>query len=204
MNYSASTADVPQGSSFSPGINENVNLASFGAEETPTGFKYLNFTFEKGGSEFSLKFWDIDEQKIKDFAESQSREHTRDFPQWGYVKGTTITPQQAVDIAVRDYMRKILSILMAVSGFSGEIKATSKEDFVTKVNEILKVKNPVRLLIVYNKKDYYDIPRFGTFVQSMSVPNTIKIGDKEKLTKSVSTVEQPTMEGSNSTDDLPF
>lgn len=177
---------------FKPGINENVQLQSIERTNTKpdgSGVEYtaFNFTNDKGAT-FKMNLWDIKEEEIRQRAENTPRNHTKTIN--GFVKDTPITPDDAVKIEEIEYTSKLGQILRQFLTEdeigAANIAADTFNGVVNQVNNALKGKLnvPLRLKIVYNNKGYFETPKYGSFIEKMSInPSLLYIGAKDKITK---------------------
>lgn len=173
-----------------PGINENVKLTSItygpsGAKEGAPNALIFKFEGETGGT-YEEKIFALDAERIKKNAVDYPKQHKADNKTKGYVKGKTITPTEAVEIAVSRFNAKIKHI---ASKFIAEeeviIKANNFEDYSKQLINLLKGKLDValRLKITYNAKNFYQLP-FPPFIERMDAPAKMTINEQyDKIVK---------------------
>lgn len=185
-------ADTPKeatgGSRMQAGIHENVKLLEIAVEDAKTdgtGGKVLRFHFQDpSGDTFTHSEFEIDEYQVKANARARKFDPERALR------------QEAVEQAAR--VKQILSTFMPEDAII--IKADSWTAFIRKVVEVAGKAfegRMLRLKILYNKKDFPTFPRRGLFIQSMLEENTLVIGPKEKVERSIVADEEETVSNSD-------
>ncbi len=203
------------------GITENVELSKVAYENSKqdgSGKDVLTFTFTAtNGSQFRKIFWDIDPVRVAKLNQDYPSTHSRDNKEKGYVKGQTKTDAQAIEIAYDDFNRNIKHILTKyMSEEDAMIKnVNSYKEFAQQIVKKLAGKyegKKMRLKTIYNKNGYLDTPRFGNYIESMSVESSnISWNDLyDNKTRNTPTSEETVAEAAFSgdgvevTNDLPF
>ena len=202
MNFfeiNENTQDALANAPIPTGINENVDFVSAVMEPLKEGgdpVLQYNFT-DSEGRELSHKMWEPDPQRIKENAEAYPKEHSRNVPAMGFVKGEPVTPEQAVIIAGQEfqaYNKHILKRIVDEKALVEKMKGVSDyADFGNRVVELTKeaglpVKVRLKVVLDYNEK-YHVLPKkhYEPFIEPMTVPkenSSLKITqyDKVKLT----------------------
>lgn len=214
--YSTKTATTNNeefNSSYMPvGINENVTLKEVNVNKTENGRDFLEIIFEnENGQTATMTEWKNEKNMwIKTDEELQKR----DDQQFG----------------------RILQVIDAINGKHDDFEGSS---FVEMINwaksqldsmiaastsgTIEKIKVPVRLKVVYDKKGYTKVSSLGIFVEPMSVEQSqIKLWKNDLLERPVQAdiekpidplvaaaneaiaLNTPVTETSTGADDLPF
>lgn len=201
------------------GITENVELTKVAYENSKqdgTGKNVLTFTFTApNNSQFRKIFWDIDPAQTAKLNQAKPRVHSRNNEKLGYEKGKVITDEQAIQIAYSDFNRNIKHILTKYMSEEDAIikNVNSYEEFSKQVIKKLTGKyegKKMRLKTVFNKNGYVDFPRFGNYIEPMSVETSSITWDDRYDVKTRNTpsseeeIEESFSETAEATNDLPF
>lgn len=168
------------------GINENVMLKDVVFEEVK-GYKTLSFYFEdKSGAQFTHREFAIDPARERQNAESLYST----LASQGKVKEPK---SEFVEKRVKTtYMKQGSRIKHIATKFMDESEAIVKdadtfEAFGRKVQALFKGKmddRPLRLLLVYNYKDYTSLPDTPPFIEVMADgPTELKITSRHRIEK---------------------
>lgn len=161
------------------GIHENVTMEKPTFDSLTEGkdpVLRLNFVSEAGNH--SEVIWNVDPERERDNAIQYPRTHSRNNREKGYIKGEQITPDEAVEIAYSDFrvrMKHVATKFMSEAELQeGLVGATSYELFAEKfialfTEERLEKGNPLRLKLSPKQDGYATLPRYGLFVESMTV-----------------------------------
>lgn len=169
------------------GINENVKLTEVTFESLKEGNDpVLIYKFEDAqGRGVRKVMWEPDPERIRENAVTYPRQHGRDNKQLGYVKGETIKPDEAVQIAYADFSAYNKHILnryftpeQVVEGTKGSKTYADFAQNVIKLVESLDETPLVRVIIVPNNSGYAELPKnhYNPFIERMDVnPSGLKI-----------------------------
>ena len=166
---------------FMAGITENVELIKAAYENSKldgSGKNVLSFTFKApNGAEFRKIFWEIDPSRVISFNQQYPKTHKRDNEKMGAKKGEAISDEQAVTMAYSEFNRQIKHIMTKYMSEDEAVigNVDSYKDFAMQVCKKLtgKIENKkMRLKLVYQSNNFLDIPKFGNFIESMSVDPT--------------------------------
>jgi hypothetical protein len=179
------------------GINQNVTFKGATFEQLSEDKEpVLQYHFEDSeGRELTQTMWPVDPQRVRENALSYPREHRRSNKAKGYVKGNTITADEAVEMTLADFnaynnhilnrfftQEEILKAMEPVNSYPTFAQA------VVTLTESKETYPLVRLKVVlsYNDK-YHVLPKnhFEPFIELMSVnPSALKITQYDKMAPS--------------------
>ena len=177
------------------GINENITLKEVSAEKSPQGKDFLRVTFENEAGQ------------------------TAEFTEWKNEKNMWIKTDD--DLQNKDNLQ-FGRILQLVNCFTTapDVELNSFVDMInwvkSTVTPFISTKKKLRLKVIYDKKGYTQVSKYGTYVEPMDViESQIKLFKNDLLERPVKAdVEKPadplaatmadTPVTENKTDDLPF
>lgn len=177
------------------GINENITLKEVSVEKSPQGKDFLRVTFENEAGQ------------------------TADFAEWKNEKNMWIKTDE--DLQNKDNLQ-FGRILQLVNCFTTapDVELNSFVDMInwvkSTVTPFISTKKKLRLKVIYDKKGYTQVSKYGTYVEPMDVAESqIKLFKNDLLERPVKAdVEKPadplaatmadTPVTENKTDDLPF
>lgn len=177
------------------GINENITLKEVSVEKSPQGKDFLRVTFENEAGQ------------------------TAEFTEWKNEKNMWIKTNE--DLQNRDNLQ-FGRILQLVNCFTTapDVELNSFVDMInwvkSTVTPFISTKKKLRLKVIYDKKGYTQVSKYGTYVEPMDVAESqIKLFKNDLLERPVKAdVEKPadplaativdTPVTENKTDDLPF
>jgi len=177
------------------GINENITLKEVSAEKSPQGKDFLRVTFENEAGQ------------------------TAEFVEWKNEKNMWIKTDE--DLQNKDNLQ-FGRILQLVNCFTTapDVELNSFVDMInwvkSTVTPFISTKKKLRLKVIYDKKGYTQVSKYGTYVEPMDVAESqIKLFKNDLLERPVKAdVEKPadplaatiadTPVTENKTDDLPF
>ena len=177
------------------GINENITLEEVSAEKSPQGKDFLRVTFENEAGQ------------------------TAEFVEWKNEKNMWIKTDE--DLQNKDNLQ-FGRILQLVNCFTTapDVELNSFVDMInwvkSTVTPFISTKKKLRLKVIYDKKGYTQVSKYGTYVEPMDVAESqIKLFKNDLLERPVKAdVEKPidplaatiadTPVTENKTDDLPF
>lgn len=177
------------------GINENITLKEVSAEKSPQGKDFLRVTFENEAGQ------------------------TAEFTEWKNEKNMWIKTDE--DLQNKDNLQ-FGRILQLVNCFTTapDVELNSFVDMInwvkSTVTPFISTKKKLRLKVIYDKKGYTQVSKYGTYVEPMDVAESqIKLFKNDLLERPVKAdVEKPadplaatmadTPVTENKTDDLPF
>lgn len=177
------------------GINENITLKEVSVEKSPQGKDFLRVTFENEAGQ------------------------TADFAEWKNEKNMWIKTDE--DLQNKDNLQ-FGRILQLVNCFTTapDVELNSFVDMInwvkSTVTPFIPTKKKLRLKVIYDKKGYTQVSKYGTYVEPMDVAESqIKLFKNDLLERPVKAdVEKPadplaatmadTPVTENKTDDLPF
>lgn len=177
------------------GINENIILKEVSAEKSPQGKDFLRVTFENEAGQ------------------------TAEFVEWKNEKNMWIKTDE--DLQNKDNLQ-FGRILQLVNCFTTapDVELNSFVDMInwvkSTVTPFIPTKKKLRLKVIYDKKGYTQVSKYGTYVEPMDVAESqIKLFKNDLLERPVKAdVEKPadplaatiadTPVTENKTDDLPF
>lgn len=177
------------------GINENITLKEVSAEKSPQGKDFLRVTFENEVGQ------------------------TAEFTEWKNEKNMWIKTDE--DLQNKDNLQ-FGRILQLVNCFitAPDVELNSFVDMInwvkSTVTPFISTKKKLRLKVIYDKKGYTQVSKYGTYVEPMDVAESqIKLFKNDLLERPVKAdVEKPadplaatmadTPVTENKTDDLPF
>lgn len=177
------------------GINENITLKEVSAEKSPQGKDFLRVTFENEAGQ------------------------TAEFTEWKNEKNMWIKTDE--DLQNKDNLQ-FGRILQLVNCFTTapDVELNSFVDMInwvkSTVTPFISTKKKLRLKVIYDKKGYTQVSKYGTYVEPMDVVESqIKLFKNDLLERPVKAdVEKPadplaatmadTPVTENKTDDLPF
>lgn len=177
------------------GINENITLKEVSAEKSPQGKDFLRVTFENEAGQ------------------------TAEFTEWKNEKNMWIKTDE--DLQNRDNLQ-FGRILQLVNCFTTapDVELNSFVDMInwvkSTVTPFISTKKKLRLKVIYDKKGYTQVSKYGTYVEPMDVAESqIKLFKNDLLERPVKAdIEKPadplaatmadTPVTENKTDDLPF
>ena len=176
------------------GINENITLKEVSAEKSPQGKDFLRVTFENEAGQ------------------------TAEFVEWKNEKNMWIKTDE--DLQNKDNLQ-FGRILQLVNCFTTapDVELNSFVDMInwvkSTVTPFISTKKKLRLKVIYDKKGYTQVSKYGTYVEPMDVAESqIKLFKNDLLERPVKAdVEKPadplaaTMADTpvtEKTDDLPF
>jgi hypothetical protein len=180
-------------SSLNPGILDNIHLKSavFGAMSEGKD-PVIQITFaDDYGSELREVLWEVDEDTVRERAETDNRTHSRNNKELGFVKGDLITGDDAVKKAYQLFNQrskhiatkfvsedKIVEALANVSSYAEFGQAYC--DLLSEADSSIRV----RLKVTLNNKDYSRIPTYPPFIESMQIPkqsSDLKLGQYDRV-----------------------
>ena len=177
------------------GINENITLKEVSAEKSPQGKDFLRVTFENEAGQ------------------------TAEFVEWKNEKNMWIKTDE--DLQNKDNLQ-FGRILQLVNCFTTapDVELNSFVDMInwvkSTVTPFISTKKKLRLKVIYDKKGYTQVSKYGTYVEPMDVAESqIKLfkndllerpvkADVEKPTDPLAATMADTPVTENKTDDLPF
>ena len=177
------------------GINENITLKEVSAEKSPQGKDFLRVTFENEAGQ------------------------TAEFTEWKNEKNMWIKTDE--DLQNKDNLQ-FGRILQLVNCFTTapDVELNSFVDMInwvkSTVTPFISTKKKLRLKVIYDKKGYTQVSKYGTYVEPMDIAESqIKLFKNDLLERPVKAdVEKPadplaatmadTPVTENKTDDLPF
>lgn len=177
------------------GINENITLKEVSVEKSPQGKDFLRVTFENEAGQ------------------------TAEFTEWKNEKNMWIKTDE--DLQNKDNLQ-FGRILQLVNCFTTapDVELNSFVDMInwvkSTVTPFISTKKKLRLKVIYDKKGYTQVSKYGTYVEPMDVAESqIKLFKNDLLERPVKAdVEKPadplaatmadTPVTENKTDDLPF
>lgn len=177
------------------GINENITLKEVSVEKSPQGKDFLRVTFENEAGK------------------------TAEFTEWKNEKNMWIKTDD--DLQNKDNLQ-FGRILQLVNCFTTapDVELNSFVDMInwvkSTVTPFISTKKKLRLKVIYDKKGYTQVSKYGTYVEPMDVTESqIKLFKNDLLERPVKAdVEKPadplaatmadTPVTENKTDDLPF
>ena len=177
------------------GINENITLKEVSAEKSPQGKDFLRVTFENEAGQ------------------------TAEFAEWKNEKNMWIKTDE--DLQNKDNLQ-FGRILQLVNCFTTapDVELNSFVDMInwvkSTVTPFISTKKKLRLKVIYDKKGYTQVSKYGTYVEPMDVAESqIKLfkndllerpvkADVEKPTDPLAATIADTPVTENKTDDLPF
>lgn len=177
------------------GINENITLKEVSAEKSPQGKDFLRVTFENEAGQ------------------------TAEFAEWKNEKNMWIKTDE--DLQNKDNLQ-FGRILQLVNCFTTapDVELNSFVDMInwvkSTVTPFISTKKKLRLKVIYDKKGYTQVSKYGTYVEPMDVAESqIKLfkndllerpvkADVEKPTDPLAATMADTPVTENKTDDLPF
>lgn len=170
---------------FTPGIHENVTLASvtFGSmSEGKDPLLQITFNGEKG-EELRWVVWPLDVDRIKS-ANRGDKTHKRDNARHGFVKGAVVTPTDSVKMAADNWNAKLKHLATTFHGEQAVIQGSSYADvsnkYVALMNKADRSKK-LRLKVVLDYKDYPSIPNYPPFVELMEEATKLRMGAGDKV-----------------------
>lgn len=197
--YNTKTAIISNeefNSNYMPvGINENITLKEMSVEKSPQGKDFLRVTFENEAGQ------------------------TAEFTEWKNEKNMWIKTDE--DLQNKDNLQ-FGRILQLVNCFTTapDVELNSFVDMInwvkSTVTPFISIKKKLRLKVIYDKKGYTQVSKYGTYVEPMDVEESqIKLFKNDLLERPVKAdVEKPadplaatiadTPVTENKTDDLPF
>lgn len=177
------------------GINENITLKEVSVEKSPQGKDFLRVTFEN------------------------EAEQTAEFTEWKNEKNMWIKTDE--DLQNRDNIQ-FGRILQLINSFTTapDVELNSFVDMInwvkTTLTPLIPTKKKLRLKVIYDKKGYTQVSKYGTYVEPMDTEKSqIKLFKNDLLERPIKAdVEKPvdplTSGNTDSTpvtekmDDLPF
>ena len=196
--YNTKTAIVNNeefNSNYMPvGINNDVMLKSVAVEKSPQGKDFLRVTFENGAGQ------------------------TAEFTEWKNEKNMWIKTDE--DLQNRDNIQ-FGRILQLINSFTTapDVELNSFTDMINWVKATLDPFIPtnkkLRLKVIYDKKGYTQVSKYGTYVEPMDVKDSqIKLFKNDLLERPVKADEEKPADPlainvdstpvTEKTDDLPF
>lgn len=173
-----STGEVADIKVIRPGIHDNISLAA--VEFAPMkegGDAVLLFHFEdEHGNTLRHPHWAVDEARVINSNQTNPREHKRDNKVHGYVKGATVTNEEAVDIAYENFnkwAKHVATKFMTEEEYDFGA-AASYADWASKyvalfTPERLKAGNPLRAKVILDYQEKYStMPKYPPFLESMA------------------------------------
>lgn len=177
------------------GINENITLKEVSVEKSPQGKDFLRVTFEnEAGQTAELTEWKNEKNMwIKTNEDLQNRDNL----QFGRILQLVNCFTTAPDVELNSFIDMIDWVKSTITPF-------------------ISTKKKLRLKVIYDKKGYTQVSKYGTYVEPMDVAESqIKLFKNDLLERPVKAdVEKPadplaatmadTPVTENKTDDLPF
>ena len=176
------------------GINENITLKEVSVEKSPQGKDFLRVTFENEAGQ------------------------TAEFTEWKNEKNMWIKTNE--DLQNRDNLQ-FGRILQLVNCFTTapDVELNSFVDMInwvkSTVTPFISTKKKLRLKVIYDKKGYTQVSKYGTYVEPMDVAESqIKLFKNDLLERPVKADEEKPADPlaiptdstpvTEKTDDLPF
>ena len=196
--YNTKTAIVNNeeiNSNYMPvGINDDVMLKSVAVEKSPQGKDFLRVTFENGAGQ------------------------TAEFTEWKNEKNMWIKTDE--DLQNRDNIQ-FGRILQLINSFTTapDVELNSFTDMInwvkTTLDPFIPTNKKLRLKVIYDKKGYTQVSKYGTYVEPMDVKESqIKLFKNDLLERPVKADEEKPADPlaihtdstpvTEKTDDLPF
>ena len=196
--YNTKTAIVNNeefNSNYMPvGINNDVMLKSVAVEKSPQGKDFLRVTFENGAGQ------------------------TAEFTEWKNEKNMWIKTDE--DLQNRDNIQ-FGRILQLINSFTTapDVELNSFTDMInwvkTTLDPFIPTNKKLRLKVIYDKKGYTQVSKYGTYVEPMDVKESqIKLFKNDLLERPVKADEEKPADPlaihtdstpvTEKTDDLPF
>lgn len=196
--YNTKTAIVNNeefNSNYMPvGINDNVMLKSVAVEKSPQGKDFLRVTFENEAGQ------------------------TAEFTEWKNEKNMWIKTDE--DLQNRDNIQ-FGRILQLINSFTTapDVELNSFTDMInwvkTTLDPFIPTNKKLRLKVIYDKKGYTQVSKYGTYVEPMDVKESqIKLFKNDLLERPVKADEEKPVDPlaatisstqvTEKTDDLPF
>lgn len=196
--YNTKTAIVNNeefNSNYMPvGINDDVMLKSVTVEKSPQGKDFLRVTFENGAGQ------------------------TAEFTEWKNEKNMWIKTDE--DLQNRDNIQ-FGRILQLINSFTAapDVELNSFTDMInwvkTTLDPFIPTNKKLRLKVIYDKKGYTQVSKYGTYVEPMDVKESqIKLFKNDLLERPVKADEEKPVDPltatisstpvTEKTDDLPF
>ena len=196
--YNTKTAIVNNeefNSNYMPvGINNDVMLKSVAVEKSPQGKDFLRVTFENGAGQ------------------------TAEFTEWKNEKNMWIKTDE--DLQNRDNIQ-FGRILQLINSFTTapDVELNSFTDMInwvkTTLDPFIPTNKKLRLKVIYDKKGYTQVSKYGTYVEPMDVKDSqIKLFKNDLLERPVKADEEKPADPlaihtdstpvTEKTDDLPF
>lgn len=196
--YNTKTAIVNNeefNSNYMPvGINNDVMLKSVTVEKSPQGKDFLRVTFENGAGQ------------------------TAEFTEWKNEKNMWIKTDE--DLQNRDNIQ-FGRILQLINSFTAapDVELNSFTDMInwvkTTLDPFIPTNKKLRLKVIYDKKGYTQVSKYGTYVEPIDVKESqIKLFKNDLLERPVKADEEKPVDPlaatiastpvTEKTDDLPF
>ena len=196
--YNTKTAIVNNeefNSNYMPvGINNDVMLKSVAVEKSPQGKDFLRVTFENGAGQ------------------------TAEFTEWKNEKNMWIKTDE--DLQNRDNIQ-FGRILQLINSFTTapDVELNSFTDMInwvkTTLDPFIPTNKKLRLKVIYDKKGYTQVSKYGTYVEPMDVKESqIKLFKNDLLERPIKADEEKPVDPlaatvsstpvTEKTDDLPF
>lgn len=208
MSNMFNLGEVSETTGFQPmkaGIRENIKLVSATFEPLSEGSDpVIQLTFEdEFGGQHREPLWEVDEERVKGWNDG-SKTHSRDDQQYGFVKGTPITDEDAVLKAHIGFARNAKHIASKFASDKQISNATENvssyaefgEAYVGLFSDEVRELTRVRLKLTLNSKDYTQLPKFPPFIESMEIPkeaSRLEITQYDRVEKAtVETADDPT------------
>lgn len=168
------------GTQFVPaGIHENMFALPATFEPLKEGnapMLVYNFKDEAGATAKKV-MWPVDPDRERRVAEDYPKPHKRDDKVRGFVKGKTISPEEAVIIAGERFNtvnKHILNRFVDEKTIVDAMKEVNSYDTfakaVVKLMEEADLSKPVRLKVHYDKKGYTEVSSYIPFIEDASIP----------------------------------
>ena len=176
------------------GINDNITLKEVSVEKSPQGKDFLRVTFENGAGQ------------------------TAEFTEWKNEKNMWIKTDE--DLQNRDNIQ-FGRILQLINSFTTapDVELNSFTDMInwvkTTLDPFIPTNKKLRLKVIYDKKGYTQVSKYGTYVEPMDIKESqIKLFKNDLLERPIKADEEkpvdPLAASTDSTpvtekkDDLPF
>lgn len=192
--------EEPKGLAFKAGINEPVNLKSFGLVEVQTANfngNVLDVIFEKDGDEAKLRLFPVDETKVTTRNEQTQEEAVaKAYGDLNAVVKHVVTAFE--HLLPADKQGKYDEVVKAATDFESFVKLSASylpEDYQQYSG---------KLAMGYNNNGYLEVPRYlwitGHFFVVDGSDKTIQLGKRITLVRPVQAAAQPSVTPATPTD----
>lgn len=195
--FDQTTQETTAVSALQPGIVENVFLKEVKFQSMSEGKDpVLQITFGNNSGTLNSIMWPVDSASV---TARDGATHRRDVPALGFVKGATITREDAVKMEFDNFNTRLKHIATKfVSEEEANVRGNSYAEFAKNYVALLDKDEfksvSLRLKVTLNNKDYSQLPKYPPFVESMDVPreqSKLRITQYDKVVRS--TEDAPTI-----------